>query len=124
MDGVVFFRIDRAHFVHRATDDVEDAAHGSLAHRNHDGLAGIHHLHAAHKTFRGVHGDGAHDAVPKVLRHFADQVRGVAVVGVFDLKRGEDVRQVAAAELHVHDGTDNLDNFTDVFLHVLAPVTR
>ena len=121
VDGVVLFGIDRAQFVHRTADDVEDAAHRGFAHGHHNGLARVHHVHAAHQTFGGVHGDGAHDVVAQVLRHFTDQIRSVAVVRVFYLQGGEDIRQVAVAELNVHHGADNLNDFTDVFAHVWAP---
>ncbi len=118
VDGIVFFGVDRAQFVHRATDNVENAAHRGFAHGHHDGLARIRHFHAAHQTFGGVHGDGADHIVAQMLRHFADQLWSVAVVRVFYLQGGEDIRQVAVAELNVHHGADNLNDFTDVFAHV------
>ena len=118
VDGVVFFSINGAQLVHRTADDVEDAPHRGLAHGHHDGLARVHHVHAAHQTFGGVHGNGADHVVAQVLRHLTDEVGGVAVVRVLYLQGGEDIRQVPVAELHVHDGADNLNDFTDIFAHV------
>ena len=117
VDGIVLFSVNGAQFIHGATDNVEDAAHGGLAHGHHDGLTGVNRFHAAHQTFGGVHGDGANNVVAQVLCNFTDQVGGVGVVRIFDLQGGEDIRQVAVGELNVHNSADNLDDFTDVFAH-------
>jgi hypothetical protein len=71
--------------------------------RNGDRLAGVFHRLAAHQTFGGVHGDGAHGVLAQVLRHFQHQ----AVAIVVGFKRVEDRRQIAI-ELHVDDGPDHL----------------
>ena len=63
---------------------------------------------AAHQTFGGVHGDGAHGVLAEVLRHFEDEPVAV-VVG---LERVQDRRQVAV-ERDVHHGADHLADTAD-----------
>ncbi|KAF5035617.1 hypothetical protein DSECCO2_583690 [anaerobic digester metagenome] len=118
VNGQVFVGIDGAHFVNGTPHHVHDATKRRLADRHHDGLAGVHRFHAAHETFGRVHGDGADDVVAEVLGNFADQLGRVAVVGVLDVQRAQDVRQVAARELDVHDGADDLNDLANVSTHV------
>jgi hypothetical protein len=69
-----------------------------------DGRAGVHHLLAAREALRGLHGNSAHGVLAQVLRnlqHQADLVR-------LHLQCGQDGRQLAALELHVHHGADDL----------------
>ena len=47
------------------------AAQRLLAHRDGDGPAQAHGLHAAHQAVGGLQRDGAHAAFADVLRHFA-----------------------------------------------------
>ena len=72
---------DRAGFVHRLADDVDDAAERAFADGNRDRLAGVVHLLAAHETFGGVHRDGAHGRFAQMLGDFEHQP--VAVIFVF-----------------------------------------
>ena len=118
VDGVVLFSVNRAQFVNGATDDVQDTANGGLANGNHDRVPGVDRVHAADKAFSGVHGDGTNDVVAQVLRNLTDEAGSIAIVRVGYLQGGEDTRQVAVAELYVHNGADNLNDFTDVFAHV------
>ncbi len=109
---------DRAGFVDRLADHVHDAAERCFADRHGDRRTGIGHFGAAHQTFGGVHGDGAHGVFTQVLRHFQNQT--LAVVGGF--KCVENRGQVAV-ERDVDDGADDLRYATGLFvchLFVLA----
>jgi hypothetical protein len=70
---------DRALFVDRLADDVQDAAQRGVAHRHRDRRAGVGHRGAAHQTFGRVHGDGADGVFAQVLRHFQNQPLAVVV---------------------------------------------
>jgi hypothetical protein len=117
VDGQIFFSLDGAHFVNGTAHHVHDAPKRRRAHRSHDRLAGIHDVHAADETFGRVHGDGAYNVVAQVLGHFADQIRRIAIVGVFDFQSGQNIWQMTVGKRHVNDCADDLNDFADVFTH-------
>jgi hypothetical protein len=115
VDGQEVLRIDRAGLVHGASDHVEDPSEALVAHGHHDGVVGIGHGHAPHEPVRGVHRDGPHRGLTKVLSDLQDQV----VVRVRDgrvvhLERVENGRQLAGRKRYVDDGTDDLQNLANV----------
>ncbi len=66
MDRGPLLTLDRTQLVNGIANNVHDTAECTLAHRNRDGLASVLGLHAAHKTIRGAHGDGADLVITKV----------------------------------------------------------
>ena len=103
VDRAPVHRLDRAGFVDRLADDVDDAAEQAGADRHRDRQAGIGDFLAAHQTFGDVHRDGAHRRFAEMLRHFEHQT----IAAVIGLERIQDRRQIAL-ELHVDDGADHL----------------
>mmetsp|Transcript_38402 Transcript_38402/g.120959 ORF Transcript_38402/g.120959 Transcript_38402/m.120959 type:complete len:569 (+) Transcript_38402:1788-3494(+) len=95
-------RVDRALLVDRLTDDVHDAAEHAVAHGDADGRLRVNHGLPAHEALGGVHRDGAHRALPQVLRNLEDEPDLVAL----DLEAVEDSRQ-RPVKLHVHHRTDD-----------------
>ena len=78
MDRARGLGIDRARFIDRVADHVDDAAEQFRADRHRDRLAGIHDFLAAHQAFGRVHGDGAHGRFAEMLGNF--QYQPVAAV--------------------------------------------
>ena len=70
VDGIAFLGDDRAAFVHRVADDVEDAAHDGLADGHGNGGAGVGDFVAALEALGGAHADGADPVVAEVLLDF------------------------------------------------------
>ena len=103
MDRAHVFGLDRACFVDRLADDVDDAAERAGADRHHDRRAGVGDFLAAHQALGGVHRDGAHGGFAEMLRDFEHQ----AVAAVLGFDRVQNGRQMAL-ELHVDDGADDL----------------
>ncbi len=111
MDRALVLAFDRTGFIDRIADHVDDAAEQSRSDRHRNRRAGIGDLLAAHQTFRGVHGDGAHRRLAEMLGDFEHQ----AIAAVLGFERVQDRRQFAF-ELHVDDGADDLGDFTDCIL--------
>ena len=112
VDGAHRLALDRAGFVDRLADDVDDAAEQAGADRHRDRRAGVAHFLAAHQTFAGIHGDGAHGVLAELLGDFEHQ----AMALVRGFQRIEDRRQVFV-ELHVDDGADDLGDVSDLLSH-------
>ena len=108
MDSALGFGLDRACFVYRITDHVDDAAEQPWTDRHRDRLTRVGDFLAAHQTFGRVHCDGANGRFTEMLCHFEHQ----AVAAIFGLKRVQDRRQVVF-KLHVDDGADDLCDFSD-----------
>ena len=133
--GAERVRTDGSTHVHRLANDVHDApqraaAHGNLggarvssggvaraaaraassvranpcsvSHR--DGRAGVEHLLPAREPLRGLHGDGADRVLAQVLRNLEHEADLVAL----HFQSGQNGGQLAALELHVHHGADDL----------------
>ena len=115
MNGVALFGLGSLLVIAGVASDVEDTAEHFFADRDGDGAAGVEDVHAALEAFSGNHGDGAHPAVAEMLLHFADEACGLATLLEFDFEGVVDGRKLAGGgEIHVHDGTDDLDDFADV----------
>jgi hypothetical protein len=112
VDRATLVCLDRALFVNRLADHVQDAAQSGAADGNRNRLAGICHGLTAHQTFGGVHRDGANSALTKVLRHFEDQLLAI----VIGFQRVQDRWQVAV-KVNVHHGADDLGHFAICFCH-------
>ncbi len=96
---------DRAAFVDRLTDDVENTAQGFRTDRHHDRAARINHLGAANQPVGRVHRNRAHDVFAELLRHFEDQ----CPAAVIEVQRAQDRRKLAF-KMDIDDGTDDLRN--------------
>ncbi len=105
------FGLDRASFVDRLANDVDDAAEQAGTDWHRDGEARVGHLLAAHQALGDVHGDGAHRRFAEMLGDFEHQ----PVVAVLGLERVQDRRQVAF-ELHVDNGADDLSDLAGCVL--------
>ena len=108
MDRPLRLPLDRAGFIHRIADHVDDASQQAGADRHGNRPAGVAHLLAADQSFTGVHGHGAHRIFAKLLGDFEDQA--VALVG--GLERVQNRRQILV-EVHVDDGADDLGDMSD-----------
>ncbi len=116
VNGALRRRFDRARFIHRLADDVQDAAERLFADRHRDWRAGVDHILAAHQTVGCVHGDRAHGGFPQVRRHFQNQ----AIAAVRGFKRIVDIGQITV-ELDVDDGADYLRHAAlDLLCHLFS----
>ena len=112
VDRAQAVRLDRAGFIDRLADDVDDAAERAFTDGNADRRTGVGHFLAADQTFGGVHRDGADGRLTEMLGDFEHQ----AVAAVLGLERVENGREVAF-ELHVDDGADDLGDATGLGCH-------
>ena len=103
--------LERTQLVNRLTDDVHDATQRARPDRHGNRLAGVRHLLATNQTFGRIHGDGAHDVLAEVLRHFQNQ----PLVVVSGLESVQDLRQVAF-ELHVHHRSHDLGDLAGLVI--------
>src|SRR3954471_4090078 len=90
--------LDRAGFIDRVADDVDDAPETLVADRHRDRRTGVGALLAANEALGGVHRHGAHRVLAEMLRDFENQ----AVAAVRGLERVQDRWQVIL-ELYVDD---------------------
>jgi hypothetical protein len=99
---------------------MEHAAQGFAANGHGDGSAKVDGLHTAHHAFGRLHSDAAHAAFTQLLLHFQDDVDGRGHVETItgDAQRRVDGRQRRRGKLHVHRGTCDLNNVSDVFCHM------
>ena len=121
VDGHALLFADGAELVDRLADHVDHAAQRLLAHGHADGAAEVDGLHAADHAVGGFHGHGAHAALAQVLLHLEDDVDGrgdlEALAG--DAQRLIDGRHGGFFKLNVYGGAGDLNDFADVFCHVL-----
>ena len=83
--------LDRAFFIDRLADDVDDAAEHLGPTGTEDRRTGVGDCLAANQTFGRVHGDAAHGVFAEMLGHFENQ----AVAAIVGFQRVQDRRQVA-----------------------------
>ena len=101
--------------IHGVASDVENTTKNFFAHGHGDRAAGIGHIATALETFSAGHSHGTDPTVAKMALHFADETNGLAAQFVADFQCVIDLGQLAArGEIHVHHGTDDLDDFADV----------
>jgi len=112
VDGAGRVGLDRAGFVDRLADDVDDAAERAVADRNRDRRARVADFLTAGQTLGRVHGDGADRVLAEMLRHFENE----AVAAVVRLERIQNGRQMIG-ELDVDNGADDLGDLSDWVAH-------
>mmetsp|Transcript_10743 Transcript_10743/g.25675 ORF Transcript_10743/g.25675 Transcript_10743/m.25675 type:complete len:533 (+) Transcript_10743:41-1639(+) len=103
MDRHLSLGVDGATLVDGLADHVDNAAEKLGAGRHHDGGTGINNGLSTHKTLGGVHSNGTHCVLSKMLRDLEHQADGV----LLHLKRVEDGGKLSI-ELHVNNGTNDL----------------
>src|SRR5690606_19334861 len=96
-------RSDRAGFINRLTNHVDDAAEHFRAHRNADRRSRIPYRLTADQTIGRVHRDAADGVFAQVLCNLKKQTRAL----IIRLKRVQDRGQMVP-ELDVHHRADNL----------------
>ena len=114
VDAPVGFRINFRAVVNFFTQHVHDASQCRLANWYGNRLAGVFDVHAAHQAFGGTHGDGAHDAVAKLLLDFKD---GAALFGYQCVV---DFRHCVFGEFDIDDRADDLNYFTGTHLYLFS----
>ena len=115
MNRQIFVGLHRALLVHGIAGHVENAAHHGLAHGHGNRRAGVRDFIPALEPLGGGHGDGAHPVVAEMLLHFERQSGfGAAGQVVFD-RQGVVNGGQRAGKFHVHDRSDDLNDFT--FVH-------
>ena len=115
VNGVALFGLGSLLVIAGVASDVEDTAEHFFTDGDGDRAAGVHGVHAALEAFGGNHGDGADPAVTEMALHFAGEACGLTSLLEFDFEGVVDGRKLAGGgEIHVHDGTDDLDDFADV----------
>ncbi len=121
-----FSECDGAEVIDRLADDVHHAAQGLAADGNADGAAEVDGLHAANHALGGLHGDAANAAFAKVLLHLEDDVDGLGNLEAIadDAKGGVDERDGRLGELHVHGGSGDLNDVSNVFRHISDLVSK
>ena len=125
MDRALLRGLHRARLVDRIADHVDDAPEAFVADRHLDRLPGVGDCLPAHETFRCVHRDGAHRRLAEMLRNLEHEAAVRIAVrfqpGIVRLQRVQDRRQMAL-ELHVHDGADDLGDFSGSYSHVVLSI--
>ena len=116
MNGIATRMLDGTHHIHGLADHVHHAAECASADRNRDGAAHIFGGHAANHTVRRLHRHAPHAAFTKMLLHFRDDIErsGNIEARTGDAKRLVNRRLLSFREFHVHCGTDNLRDLSDV----------
>ena len=115
VDGIALFDLGWVLVIDGVAGDVEDAAEDAFTDRNGDGSAGVSNGVAAAETFGVGHGQCADPTVSKVLLDLADDANGFAAEIELDFESVIDFGQFGGCgEIHVHNGTDDLDDFADI----------
>src|SRR5438132_12879491 len=112
MDRITLVCRDRALLVDGVTNHIEDAAHSSFADRHRDGTAAIDNFETALHPFGGAHGDRADPIVAEMLLHFESELAAASAGHVVFHGEGVVNGGEAAVEFHVHNRTDNLNDFS------------
>mmetsp|Transcript_24711 Transcript_24711/g.57287 ORF Transcript_24711/g.57287 Transcript_24711/m.57287 type:complete len:238 (-) Transcript_24711:64-777(-) len=103
VDGHLALGVDGAALVNGLANNVDDAAEELGAGGHHDGLASVNDGLAARQPLGGVHSDGAHGVLTKVLSNLEHEADLVAL----NLQSVQDGGEVVI-ELDVNDSADNL----------------
>src|SRR5262249_48037265 len=115
MDRIIFLRSNRSALVDRISRNVKHPSHDTISDRHVYWATAIHNVKASFKTFGSGHRDCANQLVPKMLLDFECQIHGLILNPVFNSQGVIDPRQ-SAREFHVHNWTDDLNDFA--FAHV------
>ena len=108
MDRPAQLRANRAFFIDRRADDVENTAQHFRSDRHLDSVAGVNHVLPAHQAVGHVHGDAADSAFAQMLRNLQHQRLAVIV----RMQRIQDRGNRAFLELHVDDSAQHLQDLS------------
>src|SRR5262249_51185908 len=112
MNGIALLGRDRPHAVYRLAHDIEDTPQHLTAHWHGDRLSCILDRHATRQAIGGLHSHSPHGRFAQVLGHLGRDLGILAIHLAVDLQGIVDGRQIAARKLHVHDRSNDLDDFT------------
>ncbi len=111
MNRALGLALDRAGFVDRLADDVQDAAEDAGADGHRDRVARVLDRLTADEAVRRVHGDAANRVLAEVLCDLDGEVVFALVDRrVREQERRVDLGKLGRVEGHVDDGTDDLDH--------------
>src|SRR6266481_2911826 len=119
MDWVASRCFDRAEVVHRLSNHVNDSSQGFPTHSNGYRPTEINGLHAPDHSISRLHRNCANASLAQMLLNFKNDVyRRWNIEAIANhAKRLIDRRHGGLCELHVHCGTGDLNNVSDVFWH-------
>mmetsp|Transcript_20622 Transcript_20622/g.35423 ORF Transcript_20622/g.35423 Transcript_20622/m.35423 type:complete len:548 (+) Transcript_20622:132-1775(+) len=89
------------------TNDVDDTSQGLGADRHLDGLTGVSALLATDKSVGGLHGNGTHGVLSKMLGDLKDKTLALGL----NLKSVENLGKLLI-ELNIHNGTNDLGDLS------------
>ena len=89
------------------TNDVHNSTEGSWADWHHDGVSSVGDLLSSNETLGGVQSNGPDVVATQMLGNFEYE----SVVDSLHLEGVQNWGKISL-ELHVHDGTNNLGDFT------------
>src|SRR5262249_30164157 len=121
VDRIVFLSLNRAALVYWISCNIKHPPHDTIPDRHVDWATSIHHLKATFMTLASGHGDCPDQFVGRMFVDFGVDIHGPILNLVFDSQRVIDPGQ-SVWEFHVHDRTDNLNNFA--FAHVKTSFTK
>ena len=112
VDGHALLGIDRAHAVHRLAEDAEHAAQGLPADGHRNRLAEVDRGHSSDHSFGRLHGNTTGAALTEVLGNLEGDVHRSQAESavVLDTDGVVDGGEVLIRKLHVHHGTDDLND--------------
>ena len=119
MNGVVLICRNLTFIVHRATQNVENAAQGGSPYRDQDGCTGSFGRETALQAIGGIHRNTAHPVITQVLLHFQHQF---STVFAGDLKGFKNVGEFACRKLNIDNTSLNLNDTACCIHHLFHPV--
>jgi hypothetical protein len=111
--GMRLLTLTGSALVDRLADHVQDAAEDLAPHRHLDRCPGVLDRHPAHQAVGGVHGHAPHAVLAQVLRDLDGEVPARSLMAGFEM-RSAVLISGRPLELHVHDGSDDLQDPTEV----------
>jgi peptide chain release factor 1 len=111
VDRSTLLGLNRTLLIHRLANDVEDTSQGGGSDGNHDRVSSIITFLSTNKTLGGLHGNGSHGVLTKMLGNLKNETG--LVFGNLDLK-GIKNRWKLTVELDIDDGTNDLSHTTNV----------
>ena len=119
VDRKLFLRFRSFFIVDRLSQNIENSSKCLLTDRHHDRSAGRYGIHAADKTVGGTESDASYRIITEMLGNLN---REDPAILCGDLNGVIDLRQPALGNFDIQNGTDDLSNFTNVFLcHLTSP---
>lgn len=115
VDRELFLRLRSFFIVDRLSQNIENSSKCLLTDRHHDRSTGRNGIHAADKTVGGTESDASYRIITEMLGNLN---REDPAILCGDLNGVIDLRQPALGKFDIQNGTDDLSNFTNVFLSI------